>query len=90
MDPVNDVDVAKSPRQWLLVIVMDVLVLAELCVAMYLATSSVEDFTATFIKAFFGMLIPTLLIGVLAKRRLRSAATAVRAHQPVEEQRLTS
>lgn len=71
MDPINEADVVKSPRQWLLVIVMDVLVLGELCVAMYLAVASAEDFTATFIKAFFGMLIPTLVIGVLAKRRLR-------------------
>jgi hypothetical protein len=71
MDPINEADVVKSPRQWLLVIVMDVLVLGELCVAMYLAVASAEDFTATFIKAFFGMLIPTLVIGALAKRRLR-------------------
>ena len=73
MDPVNEVDVAQSPRQWLFVIVMDVLVLSELCVAMYLAVASAEDFTATFIKAFFGMLIPTLVVGALAKRRLRPA-----------------
>jgi len=73
MDPVAEVAVVNSPRQWLLVIVMDVLVLAELCVAMYLATSSPEDFTATFIKAFFAMLIPTLVVGMLAKRRLRPA-----------------
>ena len=71
MDPINEADVVKSPRQWLLIIVMDVLVLGELCVAMYLAVASAEDFTATFIKAFFGMLIPTLVIGALAKRRLR-------------------
>ena len=73
MDPINEVDVANSLRQWLLVIVMNVLVLAELCVAMYLAAGNPEDFTATFIKAFFGMLIPTLVVGVLAKRRLRPA-----------------
>jgi len=73
MDPVAAVKVENSPRQWLLVIVMDVLVLAELCVAMYLAVASAEDFTATFIKAFFGMLIPTLVVGALAKRRLRPA-----------------
>ena len=89
MDPVNEVDVANSPRHWLLVIVMNVLVLTELCVAMYLAAGSPEDFTATFIKAFFGMLIPTLVVGVLAKRRLRPASAA-RACQPVEDQRLTS
>ena len=89
MDPIPEVDVVKSPRQWLLVIVMNVLVLAELCVAMYLATSSVEDFTATFIKAFFGMLIPTLVAGVLVKRWLRPAPAA-RTYQRVEEQRLSS
>lgn len=71
MDPVAEIGIADSPRQWLLVIVMDMAVLAELCVAMYLAVASAEDFTATFMKAFFGMLIPTLVIGVLAKRRLR-------------------
>ena len=88
MDPINEVDVAKTPRHWLLVIVMDVLVLTELCVAMYLAASSPEDFTATFMKAFFGMLIPTLVIGALAKRRLRPALAQTRPQQ-VAEQRLT-
>ena len=73
MDPVNEVDVAKNPRQWILVIVMNLAVLTELCIAMYLATNDPDDFTATFIKAFFGMLIPTLVVGVLAKRRLRPA-----------------
>ena len=88
MDPINEVDVAKNPRHWLLVIVMDVLVLTELCVAMYVAASSPEDFTATFMKAFFGMLIPTLVIGALAKRRLRPDLAQTHPQQ-VEEQRLT-
>jgi hypothetical protein len=71
MDPINEINMEGSPRHWMLVIVMNVLVLAELCLSMYLAVSSTEDFTATFIKVFFGMLIPTLVIGALAKRRLR-------------------
>ena len=71
MDPVNEVDVAKNPWQWILVIVMNLAVLTELCIAMYLATNDPDDFTATFIKAFFGMLIPTLVIGIIARRRLR-------------------
>ena len=74
MDPVAEAGIEESPRQWLLVIVMDVLVLSELCVAMHLAVAGTGDFTATFIKAFFGMLIPTLVVGALAKRRLRPAA----------------
>jgi len=74
MDPINEINMEGSPRHWMLVIVMNVLVLAELCLSMYLAVSSTEDFTATFIKVFFGMLIPTLVVGALAKRRLRPAA----------------
>jgi hypothetical protein len=72
MDPINEINMEGSPRHWMLVIVMNVLVLVELCLSMYLAVSSTEDFTATFIKVFFGMLIPTLVIGALAKRRLRT------------------
>jgi hypothetical protein len=72
MDPINAINMDENPRHWILVIAMNVLVLAELCLSMHLAVSSTEDFTATFIKVFFGMLIPTLVIGALAKRRLRT------------------
>jgi hypothetical protein len=89
MDPINEVDFVNNPRQLLFVIGMNLLVLAELCVAMCLAASSDDDLTATFMKAFFGMLIPTLVVGVLAKRRLRPAP-ATRAPQRVGEQRLLS
>jgi hypothetical protein len=71
MNPINEINLTSNPRHWILVIAMNVLVLSELCLSMYLAVSSTEDFTATFIKVFFGMLIPTLVIGALAKRRLR-------------------
>jgi hypothetical protein len=74
MNPDNERDLPQHPRHWLLVIVVNALVLTELCVAMYLAVSSPEDFTATFMKAFFGMLIPTMGLGALAKRRLRLSA----------------
>jgi hypothetical protein len=76
MDPINAVDVAKSSRQWLLVIVMNLLVLAELCVSMYMAAADPDDFTATFIQCFFGMLIPTLVVGFFIKRRLLRPAPA--------------
>jgi hypothetical protein len=77
MDPVNEVDVAKSPWQWILVIVMNIAVLTELCIAMYLASNDPEDFTAAFMKAFFGMLVPTLVIGFFAKRRLQPVKVRV-------------
>jgi hypothetical protein len=51
-----------------------------------MAVSSGDDFTATFLKTFFGMLIPTLVIGGLAKRRLRPAMA--QTNQRVQDQRL--
>ena len=74
MDPIQETETAHSRGHWVLVIAVNVAVLVELCVAMYLAASSPDDFTATFMKAFFGMLIPTLVISILGKRRLRSVA----------------
>ncbi|MFO7710125.1 MAG: hypothetical protein R6V84_18300 [Desulfobacterales bacterium] len=77
MDPVEQVDVATSPRQWLLAVAINVLMLAELCIAMYLASANPDTFTTTFIKAFFGMLIPTLIAGRFLRRRLRAATVQV-------------
>jgi len=90
MDPIKEVDVASNPLHWLFVIGMNLVVLAELCIAMYLAAADPDDFTATFIKSFFAMLVPTLVVGSLTKRRLRSAHSAGRTCPPVEQQRLTS
>lgn len=75
MDPVTEVDVARSPAEWLQAVVMNLAVLTELCVSMYMAAARPDDFTAAFIKCFFGMLIPTLAIGAIVKRRLRSTST---------------
>ena len=49
MDPVGQVDLRKmNATQWLVVIVIDVLVLAELAGAMYVAAGHPDDFTLTF------------------------------------------
>ncbi len=61
----------------ILVIVLNLLVLAEVCIAMYMAAADPDNFTPVFMKAFFGMLIPTLFAGFYLKRRLRSAASTV-------------
>ncbi len=66
---------AKAPevntRNWLLVIVVDVLILVELAAAMYVASVHPDEFELMFMKSFFGMLIPTLVLSFLAKRMLR-------------------
>jgi hypothetical protein len=42
--------------------VIDVIVLAELCVSLYLANKDLENFTPLFFKYFFMLLIPTLIL----------------------------
>lgn len=73
MNPVNAVEVSNNPVQWILVVVLNLLVLAELCIAMYLAAADPENLTAVFMKSFFAMLVPTLVIAVIVRRRLGSA-----------------
>jgi len=66
---------AKGPelntRNWLLVMVVDVLILVELAGAMYVASVHPDEFELMFMKSFFGMLIPTLVLSFLGKRLLR-------------------
>jgi len=60
-----------NSRNWLLVIVVDVLILVELAAAMYVASVHPDEFELMFMKSFFGMLLPTLVLSFLAKRMLR-------------------
>jgi hypothetical protein len=68
-----------NATQWLVVIVIDVLVLAELAGAMYVAAGHPDDFTLTFMKTFFAMLIPTLFLGFLAKRMMHPASRRIKS-----------
>ena len=73
----NNSEEVKEPemntRNWLLVIAVDVLILVELAVAMYVASVHPDEFELMFMKSFFGMLVPTLAASFLAKRMLRRA-----------------
>jgi hypothetical protein len=60
-----------NSRNWLLVIAVDVLILVELAAAMYVASVHPDEFELMFMKSFFGMLLPTLVLSFLAKRMLR-------------------
>ena len=53
---------------------INLLVLAELCVAMYMANENPEEFTPVFFKVFFSLLLPTLILGILSKRFIRPKA----------------
>jgi len=71
VDSSDQDDETPDPGHWLLVIGVNLLILGELCAAMYFASMNPDNFTATFMKTFFGLSIPTLIVVFLLKRRLR-------------------
>lgn len=54
----------------LLVLCVNGLVLTALFVAMYQASLNPDNFTPTFFKFLFALLIPTFLFGLIGKRYL--------------------
>jgi len=75
--PVGDaqhVQVTLTPAHLIRVVTVNLLVLAELCVAMYFANEYPEEFTAVFMKVFFSLLVPTLILAALSKRLMRPKA----------------
>jgi len=62
-------------RQKLFICLIDLGIVAELCIAMAAAASvAPEVFTATFMKTFFAMFLPTIAIGIAGFRKLRDRA----------------
>jgi len=59
-------------RQRLAVILLDVAMLAEVTLSVYMASRNPDEFTPVFMKVFFSMLIPTLIAGIYAIRRYRT------------------
>ena len=60
-----------NPRQKLFIICIDIAIITELCIAMSVATSHMDTFTPSFMKMFFVMFIPTLILGFIGHRRFR-------------------
>lgn len=50
------------------IVTVNVLVLAELCIAMHMAYQHPEEFQPVFFKVFFSLLVPTLILASIAKR----------------------
>ncbi len=63
----QDVDLVTTPQQRLLTIGINLLILIELTIAMYMASRSPETFTPTFFTTFLGLAVPSLLIFWLIK-----------------------
>lgn len=60
----------------ILVLSVNVLVLAALCVAMYMSAAKPEEFTLVFLKVFGSLLLPIFALGYAGKRWLRRSLTA--------------
>jgi hypothetical protein len=61
----------------ILVLSINALVLGALTVAMYLASGRPDEFTLVFLKFFGGMLLPIMVLGFVAKRRLRRSVDSM-------------
>jgi hypothetical protein len=61
----------------ILVLSINALVLGALTVAMYVASGRPDEFTLVFLKFFGGMLLPIMILGFVAKRRLRRSVDSM-------------
>lgn len=59
--------------QKLLTVGVNILVLGSLFAAMYRASLYPQDFTITFFKTVFALLLPILVLGLLGKRVLNDS-----------------
>jgi hypothetical protein len=57
-----------DPRLRLFALGINLLVLVELCVAMFFAAQEPDSLTPVFFKLFFGMLAPTIITAVIGRR----------------------
>ena len=82
-----------SRRKVIAVIILDVVVVAELAFAMHAAGESEGDFTLAFLKVFFALLIPTLIMSRFVFKKLRASeaqsALWMRARDPQLKRRLS-
>ncbi len=63
--------------QKLVIVIMDLLLLLELCISMYLANRQLDAFTLVFVRSFLIMCIPTLILSKILVGRFRSKGSAV-------------
>ncbi len=67
------VSLTTSPRLRLFALCINILVLAELFVAMFFASQQPDSLTPVFFKTFFCMLAPTLVAALVGRRIITKA-----------------
>ncbi len=73
MGEAQKVSLTASPRLRLFALLINVLVVSELCVAMYFAQQTPDRLTPVFFKVFFSLLVPTLVAAVVGRRLIAKA-----------------
>lgn len=58
-------------RQKIIIGVTDVLILAELTFAIYMANLNPDEFTSVFFKYFFAAFVPTIIAAIVLVKRLQ-------------------
>ncbi|MEN6440448.1 MAG: hypothetical protein ABFD97_17885 [Syntrophobacter sp.] len=61
-----------NSQQKIAIGIVDVAVLAELCLSLYISNKDIDNFTPLFFKYFFSMLVPTLILAKVFIKRLGS------------------
>jgi hypothetical protein len=61
--------------QKITIVTMDLLLLLELCISMYLAHPHPDAFTLVFVRSFLIMCVPTLILAKILVSRLRDKAS---------------
>jgi hypothetical protein len=70
-------NISMNLAQKLTIVTMDLLLLLELCISMYLANRQPDAFTLVFMRSFFMMCVPTLILTKILVGRLRSRDSEV-------------
>lgn len=67
-----------NTRQKIGVAVLDVLILIEVGISMYWANKTPDLLTPAFVKTFFVLIIPTLILARIVIKRLRTIESSPR------------
>ena len=67
----REITLTSGPRRFLFIMLLDLAILAELCIAMRQAAMTPDALTPVFVKTFFIMLLPTLAVGFAVSRWMR-------------------
>lgn len=73
MGEAQKVSLSSNPRMRLFAVLINFLVISELCVAMYFAQQTPDRLTPVFFKVFFSLLVPTLVAAVVGRRLIAKA-----------------